>query len=80
VAADGIQTAGDVLQVVLPSSAATFVAYSRVESRQHYTHDVVAGAAIGIGSSLAFTRPYRGWHASVTGAAHDVELAAVRRW
>jgi membrane-associated phospholipid phosphatase len=41
---------------------ATFVAYSRVESDQHYTHDVVAGAAIGIMSSYLFTKPYKGWH------------------
>lgn len=41
--------------------AATFVAFSRVESKQHYTHDVIAGAAIGIGSSYLFTKPYKGW-------------------
>jgi membrane-associated phospholipid phosphatase len=41
---------------------ATFVAYSRVESKQHYVHDVIAGAAIGIGSSYLFTQPYKGWH------------------
>ena len=41
--------------------AATFVAYSRVESKQHYAHDVIAGAAIGIGSSYLFTQPYKGW-------------------
>lgn len=41
---------------------ASFVAYSRVESREHYAHDVIAGAAIGIASSYIFTRPYRGWH------------------
>jgi membrane-associated phospholipid phosphatase len=41
---------------------ATFVAYSRVESKQHYAHDVIAGAAIGIGSSYLFTKPYKGWH------------------
>lgn len=41
---------------------ATFVAYSRVESKQHYTHDVIAGAAIGIGSSYLFTKPYKGWN------------------
>ncbi len=39
---------------------ASFVAYSRVESDQHYARDVVAGAAIGIGSSYIFTRPYLG--------------------
>ena len=42
--------------------AATFVAYSRVESDQHYTRDVIAGAAIGIVSSYLFTEPYKGWH------------------
>ena len=41
--------------------AATFVGYSRVESKEHYTHDVIAGAAIGIGSSYLFTQPYKGW-------------------
>lgn len=35
--------------------AAAFVGYSRVESDQHYVHDVLAGAAIGIGSSYLFT-------------------------
>ena len=43
-------------------AAALFVAYSRVEARQHHTHDVIAGAAIGIGSSYLFTRPYEGWN------------------
>jgi membrane-associated phospholipid phosphatase len=43
-------------------AAALFVAYSRVESRQHYTHDVIAGAAIGIGCSYLFTKPYEGWN------------------
>lgn len=41
---------------------ASFVGYSRVEANQHYTHDVVAGAVIGILSSALFTRPYEGWH------------------
>ena len=40
---------------------ASFVAYSRVEAREHYPHDVIAGAAIGILSSYIFTTPYRGW-------------------
>jgi len=41
---------------------ASLVAYSRVEAREHYPHDVIAGAAIGIASSYIFTRPYKGWH------------------
>jgi membrane-associated phospholipid phosphatase len=37
--------------------AASFVGYSRVESHNHYTSDVVAGAAIAIGANLIFTHP-----------------------
>lgn len=40
---------------------AVFVAWSRVESDNHYTVDVLAGAAVGIASSLIFTRPYKGF-------------------
>jgi membrane-associated phospholipid phosphatase len=43
-------------------AAATFVAVSRVESKEHYVQDVLAGAAIGIASSYFFTRPYKGWN------------------
>lgn len=42
-------------------AAASFVAYSRVESRNHYYYDVMGGAAVGIISSYIFTRPYKGW-------------------
>ena len=42
-------------------AAASFVAYSRVESNQHYPKDVLAGAGIGILSSYIFTRPYHGF-------------------
>jgi membrane-associated phospholipid phosphatase len=38
-------------------AAAAFVGYSRVESKNHYTSDVVAGGALGIGANLIFTRP-----------------------
>jgi membrane-associated phospholipid phosphatase len=34
---------------------ATFVAYSRVESKRHWTSDVVAGGVLGIAGNLAFT-------------------------
>ena len=47
----------------LPAYAlAGFVGYSRVESQQHYPHDVLAGAAIGFLSSYVFTRPFHGFH------------------
>jgi membrane-associated phospholipid phosphatase len=46
----------------LPAYAlATFVAYSRVAAGQHYTMDVIGGAAVGIVSSYLLTRPYKGW-------------------
>lgn len=42
----------------LPLYAGTgFVAWSRVESRAHRTLDVVAGIAIGIGTSMVITKP-----------------------
>jgi membrane-associated phospholipid phosphatase len=37
---------------------ASFVAYSRVESKVHFVHDVLAGAAIGMASSYLFTTQY----------------------
>ena len=39
--------------------AATFVGYSRVESKKHYIHDVVAGAALGSATSFYFAKPYK---------------------
>ncbi len=41
--------------------SASYVAWSRVESDNHFTVDVVAGAAIGIAGSFIFTRPYNGF-------------------
>lgn len=37
---------------------AGFTGYSRVESKNHWTSDVIAGAAIGIGTNLIFTSKY----------------------
>lgn len=39
--------------------AAAFVGYSRVEADEHWTKDVLAGAAIGIVSGYIFTSRYR---------------------
>ena len=45
----------------IPAMAlASFTAYSRVESRNHYFKDVAAGAALGIVSSFIFTKPFHG--------------------
>jgi membrane-associated phospholipid phosphatase len=37
-----------------------FVGRSRVESKEHFSEDVIAGAAIGIIGSYIFARPYHG--------------------
>ena len=44
----------------LPYLASTYTAYSRVQAREHYTIDVISGAAIGIVSSWFFTSEYKG--------------------
>ncbi len=59
---------------------ASFVAYSRVESDQHYAHDVIAGAAIGIASSYLFTRPYLGWNVKAEAAPGYYGMRLSRTW
>jgi len=59
-------------------AAASFVAYSRVESREHYARDVVAGAGIGILSSYIFTKPYKGWNVSVEGDVKSFDVRLTR--
>ena len=61
-------------------AAASFVAYSRVESREHYPRDVVAGAGIGILSSYIFTKPYKRWNASVEGDTKGFAVRLSRRF
>jgi membrane-associated phospholipid phosphatase len=46
---------------------ASFVGYSRIESRNHRFGDVLAGAAIGVIPNLIFTKPFKG--VTVTPAA-----------
>jgi len=61
-------------------AAASFVAYSRVESRQHHPKDVVAGAGIGMLSSYIFTKPYKGWSVSVGGDTKSFGLRLSRQF
>jgi membrane-associated phospholipid phosphatase len=69
------------LEYGLPSYAvASFVAYSRVESRSHYPRDVVAGAAIGIISSYVFTKPYKGWSVEPQVDANYYGFRLVKCW
>lgn len=59
-------------------AAASFVAYSRVDSREHYPQDVVAGAGIGIVSSYIFTKPYKKWQVSLEGDTRSFGVRLAR--
>jgi membrane-associated phospholipid phosphatase len=58
-------------------AAASFVAFSRVESNEHHPRDVIAGAGIGIASSFIFTKPYKGWHVQLDAGKgyHGIKLS-----
>jgi hypothetical protein len=45
---------------------AGYVGFSRIEANKHDVWDVLAGASIGIGSNLLFTRPYQSKKINVT--------------
>lgn len=60
--------------------AASFVAYSRVEAREHFPHDVLAGAGIGIISSYIFTKPYKGWTVNTSGDLKGFSLSISRNF
>ncbi|HEY3278678.1 MAG TPA: phosphatase PAP2 family protein [Syntrophorhabdaceae bacterium] len=61
-------------------AAATFVAVSRVEAKDHYVHDVLAGAAIGIASSYIFTKPYNGWNIQAAAGEKYYGIKLSRAW
>jgi membrane-associated phospholipid phosphatase len=50
---------------------AAFVGYSRIESQNHDFWDVLAGAAIGVGSTYIFTKPYNNTNISVGFSSHN---------
>jgi len=45
---------------LLAYAGASYVAYSRVYAKKHYTSDVLAGAILGMASSFYFTTPRKG--------------------
>ena len=64
------------LNYALPAYlAAAYVRYSRVQSDNHYIHDVVAGALIGTVSALCFTTEYNGWQMSPVAGGKRVGVA-----
>jgi len=59
---------------------AAFVGYSRVNSDQHFTIDVIAGAAIGIASSYFFTTSYDGFQITPLAANGVYGINITKRW
>lgn len=59
---------------------ASYVGWTRVESDNHYTEDVLAGAAIGIASSFIFTKPYHGFVAAPLVDQGFYGLTISRQW
>jgi len=61
-------------------AGAAYVGWRRVDTDNHYTVDVVAGAAIGIASSFVFTKPYKGFEATPLAANGIYGVAISKRW
>lgn len=50
---------------------AGFTAFSRINAQKHDGYDILAGAVVGIGSSLLFTTPYEKEHMQLTFNSYD---------
>ncbi len=61
-------------------AAASFVAFSRVDAREHRPEDVLAGAGIGIVSSYIFTKPYKNWKIEPQVSQTFWGLSLTRNW
>jgi len=61
-------------------AVATFVAWSRVESKRHWTSDVIAGGGIGIAGNLIFTRRFSRVTVAPTVVARGAGLTLELRW
>ena len=59
---------------------ASYVAYSRVHAKEHYTSDVVAGAAIGIATNFAFTHPREHVAVSLDGGRGHAGCSVAVAW
>jgi membrane-associated phospholipid phosphatase len=60
--------------------AASFVGYSRVESNNHHTSDVLAGAAIGIAANLLFTHPLHHTTIALDGGPRRAGILVAVTW
>jgi len=50
---------------------AGFTAFSRINAQKHDGYDILAGAVVGIGSSLIFTSPYEREHMELTFSSNE---------
>jgi membrane-associated phospholipid phosphatase len=61
-------------------AGAAYVGWRRVATDNHYTVDVVAGAAIGIASSFIFTKPYKGFAVTPLADNGVYGIAITKQW
>ncbi len=61
-------------------AVAGFVGYSRVDAREHYSRDVVAGALVGAASAWALTRPYEHLSVDLSVSGESCGLAVAWTW
>ncbi len=59
---------------------ATYVGWRRVATDNHFTVDVVAGAAIGIASNFIFTKPYKGFVVTPLADTGFYGIAISKQW
>jgi membrane-associated phospholipid phosphatase len=60
--------------------SASYVGYSRITSDQHDEKDVIAGATIGVVSSLYFTKPYKGFTITPTVNKETYGVTLSKQW
>ena len=60
--------------------AASYVAWSRVDADQHFTGDVLAGAALGIATTYYFTRPRKDVIVQLAFSERFYGLTIEKRW
>ncbi len=56
------------------------VGYSRIDAKEHWTHDVLAGAAIGVVSNLIFTARFKDIQVSPAVSQTFMGIVAVKRF